>query len=199
MHRQLSDQDLIKAIQNGGSKADLALRQIYDQNRQMIMQFVQQNNGDAEQGKDLLQDAVVILYERVRQQPFVLTSKLSTYLYSIARFSWLNQLKRRQTEARVLDTHAFQEADPGHLPVILRAEKGQQIAALFEQLGSDCQQILQWSIYDNYSAREICDRMHFQNEQVVRNKKYKCLKSLKELIEQRPHLARLIKTLDHGS
>lgn len=199
MHRHSSDQDLIQAIRDGGAPAEAALRQIYDQNRQMIMQFVQKNNGNREQGKDLLQDAVVVLYERVRKGDFELTSKLSTYLYSIARFTWLNQLKRLQTESRILDTREVNQADPGHLPAILRREQADQIKALFERLGSDCQKILQWSIYDHYTAQEICDRMHFQNEQVVRNKKYKCLRSLKQLVAQHPQVARLIKSLDHGS
>ena len=40
--------------------------------------------------------------------------------------------------------------------------------------------------------KEIVDHLPYENEQVVRNKKYKCLQSLTGLIKGNPALARQI-------
>jgi hypothetical protein len=42
------------------------------------------------------------------------------------------------------------------------------------------------------------EQMHYESEQVVRNKKYKCLKQLEMLIEENPTLKRNLKNLLHG-
>jgi hypothetical protein len=40
--------------------------------------------------------------------------------------------------------------------------------------------------------KDILHHLPYENEQVVRNKKYKCLQSLTELIKQNPVIARLV-------
>ena len=46
--------------------------------------------------------------------------------------------------------------------------------------------------------KEILDATDYENEQVVRNKKYKCLKQLEKMILEKPHLKETLKTLLHG-
>lgn len=46
--------------------------------------------------------------------------------------------------------------------------------------------------------KEILETMHYENEQVVRNKKYKCLKQLEEMVNANPALKQTLKNLLHG-
>jgi hypothetical protein len=43
--------------------------------------------------------------------------------------------------------------------------------------------------YENLSMKEIVDYLPYENEQVVRNKKYKCLQQLTGLIKNNPLIA----------
>jgi hypothetical protein len=46
--------------------------------------------------------------------------------------------------------------------------------------------------------KEILEATDYENEQVVRNKKYKCLKQLEQMISGNPTLKQNMKSLLHG-
>lgn len=198
MMHKVPDEDIIHGIRGGGAGAERAICQLYDLVRAIIFEFVRKNMGTREESLDLLQDAVVIVYEQIRTEKYVHNSKLSTYVYSVARHIWLNQLKRKKIEARILDNQAFEDVQESHLTTLLHSEYENDIKSIFHLLGTDCRQLLTLIIYESMSMREVLDKMHYENEQVVRNKKYKCLKQLREMLATRPHLMALFNTVKHG-
>jgi hypothetical protein len=56
------------------------------------------------------------------------------------------------------------------------------------RLGESCKSLLTMVYYENLSYKEILERTHFESEQVIRNKKYKCMKELTDLIKDNPTL-----------
>jgi hypothetical protein len=46
--------------------------------------------------------------------------------------------------------------------------------------------------------KEILDTTDYESEQVVRNKKYKCLKQLEQMVNENPALKQTLKNLLHG-
>jgi len=72
------------------------------------------------------------------------------------------------------------------------------LVKLVGQLGENCQKILLLFYYENLSISEILETMEYENEQVVRNKKYKCLKQLEQMITENPILKQTLKDLLHG-
>jgi hypothetical protein len=44
----------------------------------------------------------------------------------------------------------------------------------------------------------MLDALDYENEQVVRNKKYKCMKQLEQMIKDDPALKQTLKNLLHG-
>jgi hypothetical protein len=49
--------------------------------------------------------------------------------------------------------------------------------------------------YENLSMKEMVDHLPYENEQVVRNKKYKCLHQLTEMIKDHPIIGRQVNEL----
>jgi len=178
--------------------AEAAIYRLYDQMRTMIFDFVHKNMGTKTEGQDVLQEAIVIVYEQIRNGKYVHTGKLSTYVYSVARYIWLNKLKRKKTEARIMDSQPFIDVQESPLTQILDNEQAHQIKAVFELMGLACRQLLTYIIYDDMSMKDVSERMHYENEQVVRNKKYKCIKQLKEILSTRPDLVSLLKSAYDG-
>ena len=88
-----NDQQLINAIRDGD---DSALAYLYDKNIRMIMKYILQNNGTESDATEILQDALVVLWEKILKKDFVLTSKLSTFIFGISRNIWLRELARRK-------------------------------------------------------------------------------------------------------
>lgn len=193
MNSKAQDLRLIADIRKGGPAADRALCRLYDLSRDMVTALVLKNSGQRDDALDVLQDSVVITYERIRSGDYEYQSKLTSYVYAVARFVWLKQLRRKQTEARILETAPEADFDPGPLPDMLSEEYTAQVREVFSRLGEDCRRLLTFLIYDHLSPREVVEKMHYQNEQVVRNKKYKCLKHLKQMLEMEPALVAILK------
>jgi RNA polymerase sigma factor (sigma-70 family) len=194
MNNKEQDEEIIAGIRLGGLVGERALCSLYDQMRSIIFDFVEKNKGTRTEGQDLLQDVMVIVYDQIRHGKYVYQSKLSTYVYSVARHIWLNRLKRKKTEARIVDDLPYEEIQESSVTEMIIHENEKQIKSVFELLGPDCRQLLIFIIYDNLTMKEVYERMHYQNEQIVRNKKYKCLKQLKEILSTRPQLMSILKS-----
>ena len=67
---------------------------------------------------------------------------------------------------------------------LIKREHFSLIQQLFEKLGEKCKQLLMLVYYEDLSMQKITEMMpDYQNEQVLRNKKYKCMKQLELLMQ----------------
>ena len=118
----------------------------------------------------------------------------------MTKHTWLNELKKRgRTESRELKYEKErdqQEADVSHLITEYEAKK--QVMNVVAQLGDTCKKILVMFYYENRSMKDILASLEYENEQVVRNKKYKCLKQLEQMITSNPSLYQNLKNILHG-
>ena len=65
---------------------------------------------------------------------------------------------------------------------LLADERRNAVLALFGRLGEACQRMLLLSFYEDLDMKEIAARTGLKDEQNARNKKFKCLRALKDLI-----------------
>jgi DNA-directed RNA polymerase specialized sigma subunit len=72
---------------------------------------------------------------------------------------------------------------------INESEKKRQLRDLVFKLGEPCKKLLTLFYYENLSMKEILNYLPYENEQVVRNKKYKCLQQLTEIMKNHPSIA----------
>lgn len=190
---RVSDAELIARLRKGTVEEDQALRTIYRTCYPTVAGFVLRNSGDAGDARDVFQDGVIVLYRNIKQGRFNGESTLGTYLFSICRFLWLKQLRRKGREpVEVMDEDATHEPPVGQL---LDDERRNTVLALFARLGEACRQMLTLSFYENLDMTEIAARTGFKDEQNARNKKFKCMKALRELLAADPVAARALREL----
>jgi len=73
-----------------------------------------------------------------------------------------------------------------------------EVLKVVGKLGETCRKILLLFYYENLSMKEILEATDYETEQVVRNKKYKCLKQLEQMVNANPALKQTLKNLLHG-
>ena len=78
---------------------------------------------------------------------------------------------------------------------INESEQKRQLRELVSQLGEPCRKLLTLFYYENLSMKEILTHLPYGNEQVVRNKKYKCLQQMTEIVKQYPEIAGQLKVI----
>jgi RNA polymerase sigma factor (sigma-70 family) len=196
---RLSDSELVEAI---GEKdlLDQAILQLYEEQAGITRSFIMGKGGTEQDADDIFQETVVSFIDVVQKGKFRQESGIRTFLISISKHLWYNELRKRQragNREKIFETERDQEED-GVSHIIQDRELKQQLNKLLAELGDSCKKILELFYYENLSMKEIVSHLHYENEQVVRNKKYKCLQQLTEKIKQNPLAAKQISELTNS-
>jgi RNA polymerase sigma factor (sigma-70 family) len=103
----VTEDEILRQLQNGDEKA---LKQVYKQHYQMVVHLVMNNGGSLQEAKDVYQEALILFYEKVREDSFELNCRIKTFLYSVGRRMWLKQLQRKNRfTSNLSDTEEYIE------------------------------------------------------------------------------------------
>lgn len=191
-----SDSTLVEAIKN---KKNLngAVLQLYQEHAAVARSFIMGRGGSEQDADDIFQETVISFIDTVQKGKFRFESGIRTFLISISKNLWLNELRKRQrsdNREKIFETGREQE-DAGVSEAIGDRELKQQLQKMLDGLGESCRKILILFYYENLPMKEIVSHLHYENEQVVRNKKYKCLQQLTEMLKENPVAAKQINEL----
>lgn len=178
---EISEQAIIEGLAIGDNSAINKLYKVYFP---PIARMIVNNNGSEEAAKDIFQEAVMVLYDKITQQKFELSSKLSTFLYAICRRLWLKQLTRRGSTAATFDISDYEDILQVEDDLIVHDEvelKFEQMNLALTNLGEPCKTLLQDFYITNLSMQEISDKFGYTNADNAKTQKYKCLQRLKKL------------------
>ncbi|MEO7922217.1 MAG: sigma-70 family RNA polymerase sigma factor [Chitinophagaceae bacterium] len=199
LSRNFPDSEMVANIRSG-QRMEETIKTIYRVHFDSLGWYVMNNSGSRQDAEDVFQEVVVSFIDLVQKGKFRGESTVKTFLFSINRHIWLNELKRRgRTLVREEKYERGQEKvelDSGHL--IADREGKAEVMRLVGELGEVCRKILLLFYYENMSMKEILETMHYENEQVLRNKKYKCLKQLEKMLNEQPSLKETLKNLLNG-
>ncbi|MEO1518469.1 MAG: sigma-70 family RNA polymerase sigma factor [Bacteroidota bacterium] len=179
--KNYSDSDIISMMQSGDSGSqDRAFRFLYQQYYGLIESLVVRNSGRSEEVKDIFHDGLIVFFNKAKRSDFSLTSSLKTYLYAVCRNLWLLKLKRQKREVVLEDTHEHIQIEQSHFQTLVQTERKELVQQFLGQLGEECRQILELYYYRKLKMVQIQQSLGLVSEQVVKNKKGKCLRRLRE-------------------
>ncbi len=191
-----SDSTLVEAIKNK-KNLDQAVLQLYQEHAAVARSFIIGRGGSEQDADDIFQETVISFIDTVQKGKFRFESGIRTFLISISKNVWLNEMRKRQrsdNREKVFETGRDQ-GDADISEAIGDRELKQQLQKLLADLGASCRKILILFYYENLSMKEMVAHLHYENEQVVRNKKYKCLKQLTDMLKENPVAAKQINEL----
>ncbi len=140
------------------------------------------NSGTLEQAKDVFQDGIIVLFNRVRWGDFLLTGTLKGYLYTICRNLWLMKLRTAGREPTLESHHERIPLEDDLFKSLESTERQRLIAGLLGKLGEDCHHIFDLFYYQKLSMSKIMDAFGLGSEQAAKNKKAQCLGKLREMV-----------------
>jgi RNA polymerase sigma factor (sigma-70 family) len=186
--RHPSNSDLIKGIRNHDSSI---LRYVYEFHYPVIEGYITHNQGSREQARDIFQDAMIIIYKKIRSNELELSCKFGTYLYAICKNIWMQERKKFLQRAEKLRNQPLEVHDPGPTDdPLLENHLIDLFNKHFETLSKDCQKILSMS-FNHYSVEDIRAAMKYKDLHHTADRKYRCKKSLINRIVNDPLFKRL--------
>ena len=171
----MKDNEILKRISLGDEEV---LDYLYKKYYRMMTNIVLSNNGTLDEAKDMYQEALIVFWQKAVSGNLVLTSKISTYIYSICLNQWRKELNRKSRfSSESVDREEYQKQDD--------KERLKIIMDCINELGDVCKKILTYYYFDGLNMPKIAEKLSFANTNTAKTKKYKCKKKLYSLVKKK--------------
>jgi RNA polymerase sigma factor (sigma-70 family) len=175
------DATLLDRIRKGDEEA---LADLYRSNQRPVTALVTRNSGTSDDAVDVLQESLIVLWERVRSGRYEQTARIDTFLFATARNIWLRRLARRRRETPTeIDPDGVRSGDPSPLEALIERERAQIVKLALAKLGEPCKTLLILFYWEEASMEQIASRLGFANAETAKSKKYQCKKALQLLLQ----------------
>lgn len=179
MKQEINEKELLEGLAINDKKA---VETIYKENYNMVQSLIINNNGSADDAKDIFQEAMIVLYEKVRSGSFELNCQIKTYVYSVSKRLWLKRLQQLNRYSPPIDDLE------SPVPVDEDMEDHERRDAEFEMmnkaissLGEPCKSLLEAYYLQKQNMQVIAANFGYTNSDNAKNQKYKCLMRLKKI------------------
>lgn len=167
------------------------LQHIYKASLPEVVKYIQRNSGGIDDAKDVFQEAILVIYNKTKEDNLTLTTSFHAYLFSICKNIWLKKLRSKNNQTLPLsfiggaatEEEAYEEQ-------FLKSRKWKLFNTKFQTLAEECRKVLQM-LFNGQSGKEIATTMGY-TEEYAKRKKYKCKLSLAALIKNDPEFKALI-------
>lgn len=174
--------DESKLLEGLAANDTIAIETIYKESYPLIQAYIVKNNGYADDARDIFQEAMIVLFEKVQLSSFELNCQIRTYLYSVCRRLWLKKLQREKRYNPSIDM--IQEIVPVDDEIDYHEKKDQDFEIMEKALasmGEPCKSLLEAFYIQKKSMPEIADSFGYTNADNAKTQKYKCLVRLKKI------------------
>jgi RNA polymerase sigma factor (sigma-70 family) len=144
--------------------------------------------GNREDAKDVFQDAMAVLINKIENPCFILTCKIEVYIYSVARNIWLRRLGRKIVNEKLDEKLELIDIDFDYSIFDLEDTEDDLLETVLSVLeefnNTDCKKILKLYYFNELSHREIADEFNL-SENYAKKKKYNCLEYLRKAVNSK--------------
>lgn len=159
-----------------------AVETIYRENYNMIQALIINNNGSADDAKDIFQEAMIVLYEKVRSGTFELNCLIKTYIYSVSKRLWFKRLQQlNRYSPPIEDPESSVQVDDEIEEHEKRDAEFEMMNKAISSLGEPCKSLLEAYYLQKQNMQVIAANFGYTNADNAKNQKYKCLMRLKKI------------------
>ncbi|MGB8492643.1 MAG: sigma-70 family RNA polymerase sigma factor [Bacteroidales bacterium] len=178
MSRKIKNDKLLDGIRR---QDEQILEWIYSNWIPMVRHHIHRNSGSDDDVWDVFQDSIVVLFEKVNEKEFNLTTDLKGFFFGIARNVWNYHRRKKSKETDINCDLVANIVNEEVVDYILE----RIFTRSFEKLKSDSKQVL--NLYsEGLSYTEIAKRMNLTSETYARRKKYLSKQELISIIKKDP-------------
>lgn len=176
------EQHLINGIINGN---DQVLKRFYAENIRYIQGYILRNQGNIEDVEDVFQDALVVLYQKLRSGLVEINVPIKTYFYGICKNTWRTRLRKK--EKLIIDDGqiSIKENDTDLLIYQIENNEREHLYKKHFQNLSLTNRNLLLLYFEGKSMNEISSITGY-SVGYTRKKKFQAKKELLQMIEQDP-------------
>ncbi len=144
--------------------------------------MVIENYGNEDDAEDVFQESIILIYRKITNESFELTSTFKTYMFAVCWNMWKKELRYRSRHKNIKEGYQYLAQNPENLNVEYELHRRYKLyQEHFKKLGKDCQKILKMVLKGD-SYQKIAKKMRLKSAQYVKKRKYICKEELIEAI-----------------
>jgi RNA polymerase sigma factor (sigma-70 family) len=156
----------------------------------MVRLLVTQMGGTSEDARDIFQEGLMIMLEKIDNKEFALTCKFKTYLYCVCENIWKSVLVKRQAATKYL-VRRVDSDDQKDIIELMDSKLCREIfISVFDTLNPVSKKILKL-YWEEMSPQEIADKLGYTYG-YVRKKKCEAQAELTKKVKKHPDYKRII-------
>ncbi|MDH7447749.1 RNA polymerase sigma factor [Aquimarina sp. 2201CG14-23] len=176
------DQLIIAGIINGDEHV---LKGFYRDNIRYIQGYILRNYGSTQDVEDVFQDALVVLYQKLKSGILEITVPVKTYFYGICKNIWKNRLRKKKKLITDQDQVSRQENVNDSLVLDIENQEREHLYRKhFRKLSTNNKNLL-LLYFEGKSAKEISQITGYSIG-YTRKKKFEAKRQLLAMIEKDP-------------
>ena len=182
-----TDAQIIDGILNSDRKV---LNFIYEKYFGKVESFLTGRGANPEHVKDVFQEAMLVICQKVRDKGLVLTCAFSTYLFAVCKNIWMHDLRKNRYQAvgdSQLDAVADEPEQDEEMLIKLKALYQYH----FSRLSEDCQEIMKLH-FNRVPLADIQRILGYSSEHYTSDRKYRCKQSLYRRIIKDPKYKKIL-------
>lgn len=157
-----------------------AFEQLYEEAFPLVARFVSRMGGTFHDAKDIFQDALIVLYEKVVGEDITIKVSAQAYVLGIAKHLWSRKFREDQRNISLEDIEkdiAIPDDFYAH------SETGNQLMRYLEMAGKKCMEMLQGFYYLKMSMQEIAHAFGYGSIRSATVQKFKCLEKVRQHVK----------------
>ncbi len=182
-----SDEKIIEGILNSDRKV---LNFIYGRYYEKVERFLMGRGGNPEHIKDVFQEALMVIYQKITGKGLELSCSFSTYLFAVCKNIWMHDMRKRKYQL-VEDSVLDMALESNDTDMELEERLLKMFEHHFKQLSKDCRELLKLH-FNRVSIPEIMKKLGYSSEHYASDRKYRCKQSLYNRIRKDPEYKAII-------
>lgn len=187
--KEYTDNEIIECLRN---RQSYLVKYLSDRYLPMIRLMVFQMGGTLEDAKDVFQDGLIIMLEKIDDDNFVLNCKFKTFLYAVCENLWKSVLDKRQAATNYFSRRNVEEFEGDFSEIHDNSVYENIFYEVFDTLDPACRKILKL-YWEELTPDQIAEKLGVTNG-YVRKKKSEAQAQLVSRIKKHPAYRNIMMT-----
>lgn len=179
--KEYTDSEIIECLRN---RQSYVVHYLSDRYIPMIRQMVFQKGGNSEDARDIFQDGLIIMLEKLDNKEFTLTCRFKTFLYCVCEHLWKTMLEKRKAATNYVSRIQEPDSENDFSDRLDNKLYEEIFSEVFKSMDPVSKKILTLYWQDK-SPQFIADKLGYTNG-YVRKKKCEAQIELTEKVKKHP-------------
>jgi RNA polymerase sigma factor (sigma-70 family) len=185
--KEYTDVEIIECLRN---RQSYVVRYLWERYIPMVRLMVSRTGGTFEDAKDVFQDSLIIMLEKIDSREFALTCRFKTYLFSVCENLWKTVLQKRHAASNYINRRIIDENETDISEAMENRLYEEIFTEVFETLDTSSKNILRL-FWQDVTLQEIADKLGYQYG-YVKKKKSEAQAEITRKVKSHPDYRRIM-------